>query len=338
MAALQAVKDFIVNSFKYPKPFNWGYPLLFGGIGTAAALLLLHILFGGAFPFSSTSLIGCAVIVIVLVMMAFVIPSVLLAEKGGLDITGRYTGIGALILAFLSGAPLYLIKASLHNLSVALWLRMGGSIVFPAVFYHLEDINASTLFLSIFIDTLVPAFGFSLFFLGIVWQGFSEKNKIWAFIIIPLLLALFSFDFLNLAGIIIIGWWLCMARSRTENIYGPVLALLGCRFTGILISGIVEELDITTIRVFSDIPNTIYYSSVPALFVALILLAFFRKTLSEFHIAYSNSAEIFGDGRLPEEKDGGKAAGFFRGFNLAMILGILIFVVFWALLFNGVRI
>lgn len=338
MFVLQAVKDFIVRSFKYPKSFNWGYPVFFAGIGASAAFLLLKLLFSGSFPFSSTSLIGCAVIVLVLVMSAFFVPAVLLAEKGGLDIAGRYTGIGALILSFLSGAPVYLIKASLHNLSVVLWLRMGGSIIFPAVFYHLEDINAQTLFLSILVDTLIPAFGIALFFLGIVWQGFSEKHKIWAFIVIPVLIALFSFDFLDLAGIIVIGWWLCMIRSRTENIYGAVLALLGSRFTGILIGSVVNELDITTIRTFSDIPTTIYYSTVPALFVALILLAFFRKTLGEFHVAYSGSTEVFGDVRTPEEKDGGKAAGFWWGFNLTMILGVLMCVVFWIMLFNGVRI
>ena len=104
MAVLKTVKDFIVNSFKVPKPFNWGYPVFFGAAGMALAMLLLKLMFGGAFPFSSTSLIGCAVIVLVVIMFAFVVPAVFIAERGGLDITGRYTGIGALILAFLSGA------------------------------------------------------------------------------------------------------------------------------------------------------------------------------------------------------------------------------------------
>ena len=336
MAVLKAVKDFIVNSFKYPVPFNWGYPVFYAAIGTAAAIFLLKLMFSGAFPFSSTSLIGAAITVLVLVMLAFFIPSVLMAEKGGLDITGRYTGIGALILSFLSGAPLYLIKASFLNLSVAAWLRMNGSIVFPGVFYYLDKITGQTLFLSILIDTVIPAFAISLFFLGIVWQGFTDKNKPWAFVIIPLLIALFSFDFMNLIGILVIGWWLCMVRAKTGNIYGPVLALIGCRFTGILVGTIVEEIDLTTVRVYSDIPNTIYYASVPALIVAVVLLAFFRKTLGEFHFAYS--ADIYGDTKLPEEQDGGKAAGFLRGFNLTLILGVIVLIVFWAMLFDGQRI
>ena len=336
MDVLRSVKDFFVNSFKYPKPYNWGYPVFFGSCGMALAFFLLRFLFSGVFPFSSTSLIGCAVIVLVLVMMAFVLPSVLIAEKGRLYITGRYTGIGALILAFLSGAPLYLIKASCHNLLVALWLRTGGTIVFPAAFYHLEEINGLTLALSILIDTIVPAFGISLFFLGAVWQGFSEKNKRWAYVIVPLLIALFSFDFMDIVGIFFIGMWLCILRNNTENIYGPVLALLGSRFTGILMESIVGELDLTTIRVYSDIPNTIFYSSVPAIFVAAILLAFFRKALGEFHNAYS--ADVYGDNEFPDEKDGGKAGGFFKGFNLTFVLGIIVCVVFWVLLFDGVRI
>ena len=336
MAVLQAVKDFIVRSFKYPKPFNWGYPILFASVGISITAFLMKFMFSGAFPFSSTSLIGCAVTVIVLVMAAFFVPSVIIAEKGGIDITGRYTGIGVLILSFLSGAPLYLIKASFHNLSIALWLKMGGTIVFPGVFYYLDHISGQTLFLSMLIDTVIPAFGIAIFFLGLVWQGFSEKNKRWAFILIPLLIALFSFDFLDLIGILVIGWWLCMVRAKTENIYGPVLALIGSRFTGILIGTIVEELDITTIRTFSDIPNTIYFATIPAVFVAIILLAFFRKTLGEFHFTYS--ADIYGDSRDPEEKDGGKAAGLLSGFNLPLILGVIVCIVFWALLVDGMRI
>ena len=338
MAVLKAVKDFLVHSFKYPKPFNWGYPVFFGSLGLVAAVMLSKLMFAGAFPFSSTSLIGCAVIVLLIVMTAFLIPSVLMAEKGSLDITGRYTGIGALILSFLSGAPLYLIKAAFHNFSLAFWLKNGGSVIFPAVFYHLEDINGMTLFLSILIDTVIPAFGFSFFFLGTVWQGFSEKRKRWAFIVIPLFMALFSFDFMNLPAILIIGWWLCIVRSRTENIYGPVLALLGARFTGILIGSVVIEIDLTTVRTYSDIPTTFVYSSIPAIVVAVILLAFFRKTLGEFHNTYSESAEIFGDTRLPVEKDGGKANKMLKGFNLTLFLGIVICVILWILLFKGARI
>ena len=336
MAVLKAVKDFIVRSFKYPEPFNWGYPIFFAGIGVLFTGLFLKLMYAGAFPFSSTSLIGCAVSVLVLVMAAFVIPSVLIAEKGGLDITGRYTGIGALILSFLSGAPIYLIKASFHNLFLALWLRMGGTVIFPALFYHLDEITGQTLFLSILIDTVVPAFAFALFFYGVVWQGFSEKHKGWTYIIIPVLMALFSFDFIDLPAILVIGWWLCIVRSKTENIYGPVLALVGSRFTGILIGNIIGELDLTTIRTFSDIPNTIYYACVPAIFVAAILISFFRKTLGEFHFAYS--ADIYGDPRTPEEKDGGRAAGLLWGFNLTFVLGIIVCVVFWYLLFDGMRI
>ena len=315
MAVLKAVKDFIVNQFKYPEPYNWGYPVLFGGAGMVFAIMLLKLLFSGTFPFSSTSLIGCAFIVLVIIMSAFVIPAVLIAEKGGLDIAGRYTGV---------------------NLFLAPWLSMGGSVVFPSVFYHLDSINGMTLSLSFLIDTLIPAFGFSLFFLGAVWQGFSEKRKGWAFVVIPLLMALFSFDFINLPAILVISWWLCILRSRTENIYGPVLALIGSRFTGILIGTIVEEIDLTTVRTFSDIPSTIYYACIPALIVAIILISFFRKSLGEFHFAYS--ADIYGDPREPEEKDGGKAAGFLRGFNIPLILGIIVCIVLWSLIFDGFRI
>lgn len=335
MGVFRSLGNAIVNQFRYPKPYNWGYPVFFGAAGMGISFLALKLMYSGTLPFSSTSLIGCAIITILIVMLAFVAPSVLLAEHGGLFITGHYTGVGALILSFLSGAPLYLIKASFHNLTVAAWLRAGGSVIFPAVFYQFDKVSGSTLMLELLIDTIIPAFGFSLFFLGAVWQGFSEENKRWAFIIIPLLMALFSFDFLDVAGILVIGWWLCMVRSRTENIYGPILTLIGSRLTGILIDSVVSEVDLTTIRVYSDIPGTIYYSSVPALFVAVILLAFFRKTLGEFHFTYS--ADIYGDDMKPEEKDGVQAESLFRGINLLFILGMIILAVFWFLLFKGIR-
>ena len=336
MDVLRSAWDRIVRSFKYPEPYNWGFPVFYGAFGFTFAFMLLKLLFSGAFPFSSTSLIGCAVIVLIIIMFSFVVPSVFIAERGGLFITGRYTGIGALILSFLSGAPLYLLKASIHNLSLSLWLRNGGSIVFPAVFYHMDGVTGQTLLLEILIDTIVPAFGFSLFFLGVIWQGFSEENKRWAFVIIPVLIALFSFNLIDIFSILIIGWWLCIVRNHTENIYGPILSLIGSRLTGIIIGSIVGELDLTSIRVYSDIPNTIYFSSIPALVVAIILLAFFRKTLGEFHFAYS--ADIYGDERQPEVKDGGRAGGFLSGMNLTLILGIIICVVFWIVLFKGIRI
>lgn len=336
MDVLRSVWGHIVKVFKYPKPYNWGYPVFFGSVGFGLAFLILKLMFSGAFRFSSTSLIGCAISVLMIVMFAFVTPAALIADRGGLYITGRYTGIGVLILSFLSGAPIYLLKVSFHNLSVALWLRYGGTVVFPAVFYHLESISWQTLLLGILIDTVVPAFGFSLFFLGAVWQGFTEKNKRWAFVIIPLLFGLFSFDFINIIAIVLIGLWLCIVRNHSENIYGPILALIGSRLTGILIDSIVGEIDLTTIRVYSDIPSTIYFASIPALAVALILFAFFRKALGDFHFAYS--ADIYGDERKPEVKDGWQAGGFFKGVNITLILGIIICVILWIVLFKGIRI
>ena len=335
MNPLKSVFSHIAGAFKVPKPYNWGYPVFFGSLGIGFSFLLLKLMFSGAFQFSSTSLIGCAVSVLVIVMFAFVVPSVLIGEKSGVCITGHYTGIGALILAFLSGAPIYLLKSSLHNIISTFWLRAGGTVTFPAVFYHVEGISGQLLSLEILIDTIIPAFGFSLFFLGAVWQGFSDNNRRWAFFFIPLFFAAFSFDFLDLAAIIIIGWWLCIVRDRTGNIYGPILSLLGARVTGILIDSVVSEVDLTTVRVYSDIPTTIYFSAVPAIIVAVILMAFFNKTLGEFHNSYSNT--IYGDSKKLEEGEGEKAESVLAGFNVTFLLGVLILMALWILLMKGVR-
>lgn len=335
MDILKSVRDFIVRSFRIPKPYNWGYPIFYGAAGLGIAFLILKLMFSGAFQFSSTSLIGCAITVIMIVMFAFIVPSVLIAERGGICITGHYTGVGVLILSFLSGAPVYLIKVSFHNILTSLWLRFGGTVVFPAVFYHVNDLNGQTLFLEILIDTIIPAFGFSLFFFGAVWQGFSENNKKWSFVIVPLLMAAFAFDLMDIVSILIIGWWLCIVRKNTGNIYGPILALIGSRLTGIMIDSILYEIDLTSIRVYSDIPSTMYFATIPAIIVAVILFAFFRKSLGEFYAAYS--ADIYGDEKGPEDRDGGLADSALYGFNLTLVLGALILMAFWILLTKGVR-
>ena len=45
MNILLAVKNFIVRQFKYPKPFNWGYPVFFAGVGVGIAFLLLKLFY-----------------------------------------------------------------------------------------------------------------------------------------------------------------------------------------------------------------------------------------------------------------------------------------------------
>ena len=56
MDFLKSVGNHIVNAFRFPKPYNWGYPVFFGSVGMGLALLLLKLMFSGAFEFSSTSL------------------------------------------------------------------------------------------------------------------------------------------------------------------------------------------------------------------------------------------------------------------------------------------
>ena len=102
-----------------------------------------------------------------------------------------------------------------------------------------------------------------------------------------------------------------------------------------MIDSILYEIDLTTIRVYSDIPSTMYFATIPAIIVAVILFAFFRKSLGEFYAAYS--ADIYGDEKGPEDRDGGLAESVLYGFNLTFVLGALILMAFWILLTKGVR-
>ena len=51
MDFLKSVGNHIVNAFRFPKPYNWGYPVFFGSVGMGLALLLLKLMFSGAFEF-----------------------------------------------------------------------------------------------------------------------------------------------------------------------------------------------------------------------------------------------------------------------------------------------
>ena len=159
---------FTYRPFAIPRPFNWGYSFLFAAVGSALAMILSKFLFdSGCLSFSTTSVVGCGLITALVTTLALMLPSVFIPEKTGLNITGRYTGVGTLVMSFLSGAPVFLIRASFRNIFTYLWLRLGKTVVFPALFSYSSDTSGASLALQILTDTLVPALGISVFFYGL---------------------------------------------------------------------------------------------------------------------------------------------------------------------------
>ena len=333
---MDKVRSFLVKNFGVPFPMNWGYPVMFASAG----VLLCFFIFRAAFaflPYTSTSLIGYSFSSLLFAVVVFAAPAVFLSRRETVSISGHYTGIGVLLMALLSGAPLYLIRTALQNVTVFLWMRAGGSVVFPFLFCYTDDHTPLILALELLTDTVIPAFGTALFFYGIVWSSIRPKDRRLAMIVIPVLYALFALDVNAFFGMLVTGWWLCVLRKNIENIWGPILCLIGCRLTGIILSDVLAPADITTLLTYQDISVSYFYAAAPAVVVGAILLLFFMRALGEFNFTYNNS--IYGDvldADFREERDH-TCPPALAGFNAALLIGVVVIIVMWVLMIKGVR-
>lgn len=331
-------KSFLQKQFSVPRPFNWGYSFLLAALGAAFTMLLSKLVFdSGAISFSTTSIVGCGLITVLMTTTALMLPAAFVPGKTGIDIAGGYTGSGTLIMSFLSGAPVFLIRASFHNIFTYLWLRLGNPVVFPALFSYAAESSRSALALQLVADSLLPSLGISVFFYGLIWSGIRNSDKDLSYYVIPILLVLYSLNFPDLPGILVTGIWLCRVRKDSGNIWGPFLCLAGSRFFEAILNGVINEADLTTLRTYSDMQVTFFFSAIPALVVAAILFAFFRKMLGDFN--YSFTADIYGDqgSKYTAPDDSHRVDRFRGGFNTAFFLGVIIFITFWILMFKGIR-
>ena len=338
MESRNPVSRFFHKQFSVPHPFNWGYSFLFAAIGAAVTMTLSLILFeSGCLSFSTTSIVGCGLITVMMTTGALMIPAVFIPGRNGIDIAGRYTGSGTLIMSFLSGAPIFLMRASFRNIFTYLWLRLGNPIVFPALFSYAADNSKASLILQTLTDSLIPALGISVFFYGLVWSGIRNADQKLSYYVIPLMLVLYSLNFPDLPGLFVTGIWLCRVRKDAGNIWGPFLCLSGSKMFGIIMQGVISEVDLTMLRTYSDMPVTFFFSSIPALVVAGILFAFFRKMLGDFN--YSYTADVYGnEGSKYTAPDDSRTVDRFRaGFNTAFFMGAIIFIIFWVMMFKGIR-
>jgi len=256
-------ENFLRNTFKIPRPMNWGYPILFASIGTGLAIGIRGVAMSGETTYSSTSLVGYALYMPLFILLAFIAPSaLLLRDKQKLDgfsqipsnvAIGDYSGIGPLILAFLSGVPLMLIKSALHNLVVYAVLKSANPIVFPLFFCYNESDSVRSTVLEVISDTVIPGIGMCVFFYGVIWSSFKVRNYRIALLIIPVLYAIFSFNPIDFAALLIVGWWLTVVRRDAGNIWGPFSALVGCKISEMVLNETIPTVDITEVRTYSDV-------------------------------------------------------------------------------------
>ncbi|MBR2522961.1 MAG: CPBP family intramembrane metalloprotease [Clostridiales bacterium] len=335
---LEGVKNFFKINFLPPKRMNWGYPVFLMSVGLITSHLLRLVVFRADVPFSPTSLVFNALYVPFLTLISLIIPAVALSSTDrkltASGICGEFTGVGPLILGLVSGIPLSLVYSSCHNFSSYLLLRFGGKMVFPEYMCYNTDPSKMTTLLEILTQNAIPAIGLCLFFTGLLYTVLSGSNKILGTAVIVVLFGLYSLNLVDLPGTILTGLWLIILRDRTGNIFAPFLALLAKAGTDIAITSILSKVDITTLQTYSDIHSTVFYCSVPAIFVAFILFALLKSSLDDFDFTYKSDLLGRTEEEDPEEK---KQNGepFFKGLNPALITGLMIIIVLWVLLITA---
>ena len=338
---------FTYRPFAIPRPFNWGYSFLFAAVGSALAMILSKFLFDcGCLSFSTTSVVGCGLITVLVTTLALMLPSVFIPEKTGLDITGRYTGVGTLVMSFLSGAPVFLIRASFRNIFTYLWLRLGNTVAgemtedqksgLAVAIGQLKDKQKKVIYMKYVShmknDEIGAILNRAAGTVGTYHSKAMGKLR-W-----PRMADWYLRGYSQcLPGLLVTGVWLCRVRKDSDNIWGPFLCLAGSRVFSLIMNGIIDEVDLTTLRTYSDMPTTFFFSSLPALVVSGILFAFFRKVLNEFHNTYYS--DIYGEtgSKYGLEDDTHKVNRFRSGFNTALFLGVIIFITFWIFMFKGIR-
>lgn len=320
-----------------PQPINWGYPVFMCAIGIALTFALKSVFTQISMFFSTTSLFGAAILVPFLVLVALIVPSVLLGERVNVKLSGKFTGIGPLFTSLFTGAPIYLIFVALHNFTCWASLYFFGKITFPAFYFNRGGEDVASTILYILVRVIIPALGVAYFFFGFMWSRFKSTDKKLAYPIIAVFLAVFAMVPTDFLGILVVGIWLCFLRDRSGNIWGPFVCMLGAFITQIFMVNTVGSIDITTVQTYSDIDITVFYSSLPALIIGIILVFCFMKLLDDFYFSYNDSVfATKGETSYKQTLDE-STPSVSKGINTALVSAIIVFLVLWIMIFNGVQ-
>ena len=328
------VRSFFTNCFLPPKELNWGYTLFVMSAGLLTLFLSRSLL--TFLPFSPTSLIFASLIVPLQVLIALIIPAVSLAYSDNrlstTGFTGKFTGLGPILIGFFSGVPLSLINSACHNLVTYLWLRAGIPMAYPAFMCYNLDGSFLSVMLEIMTQSVIPAIGICIFFTGVLWSLFREENKGIATIIITIAFVLYSLNPVDSIGLAVVGWWILTLRRKTGNIFAPFFALVAMKITEVSFSFILPRIDTTTLQTYSDIPSSYFYSSAPSIFMGIILLSFFKSTLNDFERIYNNDLLGRENGEAPAADNEDKPLPFMRGVNTSLAAAFIIMAVIWGIL------
>lgn len=297
---------------------------------TALFYVIRILINGDSIPVAPTSLIGYSIISILMTMIVLFLPGFAFSQGMYEQTLGRHSGVGALLMAFSSGIPLMMVTTAIYNFSSWLLLRMGSSVIFPVFFYHGGTESKAGMVLAILVDTVIPAAGASVFFFGLMWSRFRSRERFAGYIIIACAYMLYSMDFFGASSLFFTGLWCCFLRTKTGSVFGPFLAIVSARLSQFLFTDTLTKIDILSVQTYSDIDATFFYASLPALFIGLILIAFFMKNLNAFHDSYCDEEE----NRMYDQV----IPAFDKSLNLTIIVAGIVFATIWIMLIKGVHI
>ena len=321
------VLSILKHNFGKPRIMTWGWPLMIFSLITLVFFGARCLFKSPDLPYPATSIVGCSFFMILMTLGALAVPAVFFS-KGFEDRTvGRYTGVGSLLLSFISGVPLMMLGIPLYNFIAYLTLRFSRSSIYP-VFFHTEPETLYGQILSIVCDIILPAFGASLFFFGFLWTRFKSTDRTKAYIVITAAYALYSMDFTSILAAAAAGIWCCYLRSRTHNMWAPFLCLISMKLSELVLPETISRIDIFAVQTYADIGSTYFYASLPSFFMGMVLLLFFIRVLDSF--AFSLRHEFTGgeyDELIPP---------FDKSINLSLILTMAVFITIWILIFKGV--
>lgn len=327
--------------FGVPEKMNWGYPVLFMAIGTGLTFLLDRVITAKNGHLSMTSVAGFTLIQLFLVIISMILPAVIVSRNNPSRTIGSYTGIGMLVLAFVSGAPVSIMMTSVRNFIIYLWLKLGNSIVYPTFFCVDSGTNTYSIILSILSGTVIPALGASIFFFGAMQEGVRKvkPDKLIGAFIVALFYAVFALDLLSLPGLFLCGLWLYYLRDRADNIFAPFVCLLGVKATKYIVNSFIADIDITQIQTYSDIDKSFFYAILPAFLIAVFLLLIFVKYMDESYNTrlgfYRNSDEDRALAAKFNTAELNEASSYKAGFNIPFLMGIVICIALWVLILKG---
>lgn len=310
---------------------TWSFPVMVLSILTALFFFLKCTANGISPVIPTTSLAGYTIFMQAFVLISLVLPSLILNPQGN-SLTGRYSGVGIIAVSAFSGVPLMILNTIAYNLTAWGILRLDLEMAYPAFFYYLTDCSAALQALAILADTVIPAFGICLFFFGLIQPRMRNINKKLAFILISIIYCMFSLSPVGIISSFITCMWCCYLRDRTDNIWGPFACLIGQRLAELILSELYFKIDIFSTLSYSDIPVTVFYAALPGIFIALILLSYFKRLLDDFSSHYGTFASLFEDDPATDE-----LPSFARNLTWGLILSVVLFVILIILTLRGAQ-